>query len=86
MKKILTKKQKEKEAILSLKKIVRDKILTELLKRLKTTLKNDNLPKNWLELDSKKIEDFILYDFFDKKPFEPVNEIKKNEFNQFVKN
>lgn len=83
----LTIKQKEKEAIRELKKIIKDELTPMLLNDLKKNLNSIYLDDTWLLQNDNKLVYFTLDDFCIKKHFKPVNNKVNVEFVKFrVKN
>jgi len=79
----LTIKQKEKEAIRELKKIIKEQITPMLLNDVKNNLKSEFLDDSWLFQHDKKLIQFTLDDFCVKKPFKPTDNKKNIEFVNF---
>lgn len=79
----LTIKQKEKEAIRDLKKIIKEEITPELLNDIKNNLKSEFLDDSWLLQHDKKLVKFTIDDYCLKKPFKPILYKENIEFVNF---
>lgn len=80
MHKKLTKRQKTIEATRQIKNFVNEQLVPKLIKDVKTTLKNENLPDEWMFNDDYLLCKYVIDRFCLERPFAPMSEETKNEF------
>lgn len=80
MDKKLTKRQKEIEALRQIKNYVNNTLLPEILKQAQNTIKNPNIPEEWMMNDNFLVTKYVIDKFCEERPFQPTN---KKEILQF---
>lgn len=76
----LTKRQKEIETSRQVKNFIKEKLTPKLIGDIKNALDSENLPEDWLYKDNFLLSKFVLDNFCLDRPFKPMSENEKNEF------